>query len=85
MCRTCYLTGHTDEIAEFYEIGKEIETYRSAEELVDKTKFYLSRPAAAERLRAAGNARARSDHTWVRRFEMLFSKIGGGKQSHFQR
>jgi len=58
MCRACYLTGHTDEIAEFYEIGKEIETYRSVEELVDKTKFYLNSPNSAERLRAAGYERA---------------------------
>src|SRR5206468_11694071 len=50
MCRTCYLTGHTDEIAEFYEIGKEIDTYRSPAELIDKTKFYLNNPVAAEQL-----------------------------------
>ena len=31
MCRTCYLTGHTDEIAAFYEIGQEIDTYRTPE------------------------------------------------------
>ena len=76
MCRTCYLTGHTDEIAEFYEVGKEIDTYRTTEELVDKTHFYLANAGAAERLRAAGYARARRDHTWVRRFGELFAKIG---------
>jgi spore maturation protein CgeB len=76
MCRTCYLTGHTDEIAEFYDIGKEIDTYRTPGELVDKTKFYLNDREAAERLRAAGYARARRDHTWVRRFEELFTKTG---------
>jgi spore maturation protein CgeB len=76
MCRTCYLTSDTDEIAEFYDLGKEIDTYRAPEELVDKTKFYLSNPEAAESLRAAGYERARRDHTWVRRFEELFGKIG---------
>jgi spore maturation protein CgeB len=76
MCRTCYLTGHTDEIGEFYEIGKEIDTYRSVEELVDKTRFYLSNPGQAERLRNAGHSRAVRDHTWVRRFDELFRKIG---------
>lgn len=76
MCRTCYLTGHTDEIGEFYEVENEIDTYRSAEELIDKTKFYLAHPGAAERLREAGYARARRDHTWVQRFKRLFGKVG---------
>jgi len=76
MSRACYLTGHTDEVAEFYEIGREIETYRTADELVEKTRFLLSHPVAAEALRDAGHRRARRDHTWERRFEQLFSAIG---------
>jgi len=76
MSRTCFLTGYTDEITEFYEIGKEIDAYKSEAELVDKTKYYLSHPDAAERLRQAGYERALRDHTWVRRFEQLFSMIG---------
>lgn len=75
MCRSCYLTGHTDEIAEFYEIGKEIDTCRSQNELVDKVRFYLAHADVAEKLREAGFQRARRDHTWVKRFEELFSKI----------
>jgi hypothetical protein len=78
MCRTCYLTGYSDEIQEFYETGKEIDTYRTAEELVDKAKFYLGHPEAAERLREAGYRRALRDHTWKRRFDDLFHKIGLG-------
>jgi spore maturation protein CgeB len=78
MCRTCYLTGHSDEIQEFYDIGREVDTYRSAEELVDKAKFYLGHPDVAESLRDAGYRRALRDHTWKRRFEDLFQKIGLG-------
>lgn len=76
MCRTCFLTGHTDEIAEFYDIGKEIDTYQSEQELVDKTRYYLANLQAAERLRTAGYERARRDHTWVRRFQQLLQAIG---------
>lgn len=76
MCRTCYLTGYTDEIAEFYEIGKEVDTYRCPEELVDKAKYYLSHPSEAEKLREAGYKRALRDHTWKNRFEQLFKTIG---------
>ena len=72
MCRACYLTGYTEEITEFYEPGREIETYRTQAELIDKTRFYLANGRAAENLREAGYRRARRDHTWVRRFEKLF-------------
>jgi spore maturation protein CgeB len=78
MSRTCYLTGHTDEIAEFYQLGKEVDTYKTEEELIDKTRFYLSHEEGADQLRAAGFARARRDHTWRRRFEELFSKLTMG-------
>jgi spore maturation protein CgeB len=76
MCRTCYLTGHSEEINEFYAVGKEIDTYNSEEELVRKSQYYLTHPDAAEKLRAAGYRRAIADHTWQRRFTELFRKIG---------
>jgi spore maturation protein CgeB len=75
MCRSCYLTGHTEEIKEFYIVGKEIDTYNSCVELIDKSRFYLAHPEAAEKLRSAGHERALRDHTWKRRFEELFRKI----------
>jgi spore maturation protein CgeB len=78
MCRTCYISGHTDEIAEFYELGREIETYQSEEELVDKMRFYLANSDAAERLREAGYRRAIRDHTWTQRFRQLFREIQAG-------
>jgi hypothetical protein len=74
MCRTCYLTAHSQEITEFYEFGREIDTYRDRCELVDKTRFYLANPSAADRLRQAGYHRALRDHTWRHRFEELFAK-----------
>jgi len=76
MCRTCYLTGHTDEITGFYEVGQEIDTYHTREELVDKARFYLAHPDLAERMRERGHRRALRDHTWECRFRELFLKIG---------
>jgi spore maturation protein CgeB len=75
LSRTCYLTGYSEEIEEFYELGQEIDTYRTAEELVERTRFYLDHPQAAEKLREAGYKRAIRDHTWERRFEQLFATI----------
>lgn len=75
MCRTCYLTGYTEEIAEFYELGTEIDTYQNPDELAEKTKFYLYHPTEAEKLREAGYQRALKDHTWQKRFVELFQQI----------
>jgi spore maturation protein CgeB len=79
MCRTCYLTGHSEEITDFYEVGREVETYCTKSELIDKARFYLKHPDSAERLREAGYQRARRDHTWVQRFRQLFRKVGLSK------
>lgn len=76
MSRTCYLTGYTEEIEEFYELGKEIDTYNSIDELIDKTKYYLDHSSEAECLRSSGYERSLRDHTWVRRFQQLFKAIG---------
>lgn len=71
-----YLTGWLPELERLYELGREIETYRSPAELVDKCRFYLAHDEARERVRRAGHARARRDHTWTRRFETLFEELG---------
>jgi spore maturation protein CgeB len=76
MSRACYLTGHNDEISEFYDLGREVDTYRDKLELADKARFYLVKAGAAERLREAGYRRARHDHTWTRRFEDLLARTG---------
>lgn len=76
MCRTCYLTGYSDEITEFYNLGQEIDTYRDKEELVDKARFYLNHPNSAEKLREAGYRRAIQEHTWECRFLQLFQEVG---------
>jgi spore maturation protein CgeB len=71
-----YLVEHLDELEEFFEIGREIETYRSREELRDKIRFYLGNDEARERIRHAGRSRCLRDHTWQRRFESVFQQVG---------
>jgi hypothetical protein len=71
-----YLVEHSEELAEFFEFGSEIETYRSREEMLDKIRFYLSHDAARERIRWAGRTRCLRDHTWQKRFESVFKELG---------
>jgi spore maturation protein CgeB len=71
-----YLVEHLDELQEFFDIGREIETYRSREEMLDKIRFYLAHDAERDRIRHAGRARCLRDHTWERRFAAVFQKTG---------
>ena len=59
-----------------FEPDKEVLTYRDEGELLDKVKYYLKHNDEGERIRVAGRRRALSDHTYQRRFNQLFEKIG---------
>ena len=71
-----YLTEHTDELAEFFTPGIEIETWRTREELRDKCRYYLAHDEERRRIAAAGRARALREHTWEKRFTAAFQEMG---------
>ncbi|MBI3543219.1 MAG: glycosyltransferase [Deltaproteobacteria bacterium] len=71
-----YIAERFDELGEFFEFGKEIETYSSREELADKIRFYLGNTEARERIRHAGRERCLRHHTWTKRFADAFARIG---------
>ena len=53
-----YLAEHSDELADFFTPGLEIETWRTREELRDKCRHYLAHDDERRRVAAAGRARA---------------------------
>jgi spore maturation protein CgeB len=71
-----YLVERFDELGEFYEPGKEIVMFEGEGDLVEKARWYLAHPDERERIRAAGLARARAEHTWHKRFEAAFREMG---------
>lgn len=71
-----YLTEHHDELAPFYEIGREIATYSGFDDLVEKIRRLLSSPDEADAIRRAGRERALREHTWEMRFERAFRLVG---------
>lgn len=73
MCGGFYLTRYTEELEDYFEIGKEIECYKSTEELIDKCRHYLSHDERREEIRRAGLKRSLKDHTWNNRFTQLFA------------
>jgi spore maturation protein CgeB len=75
MSGALYFTGYQDELADYYEIGKEIICYDDKHDLLDKVQYYLIHNREAEKIRKAGRERALSEHTWEKRFCQLFSII----------
>lgn len=71
MVGACYLTEWCEGLDQLYAPGVEIETYRDAAELVEKTRALSADPARRARLRAAGQHRALSDHTIARTIERV--------------
>ena len=75
MSRGLYLTNYSDELAEFYEPGKEVIMFHNEHELLDKVKFFLQHPNDAEKIRNAGYLRASGCHTYQQRLTDLFGKL----------
>lgn len=76
MSGSLYLTHHNPDLEELFDIGKEIETYRTPQECVEKVCYFLAHPDQAEAIGRAGRIRAEREHTWEKRFEKLLSTLG---------
>jgi len=76
MSGACYLTEHHAELATQYEIGREIMTYRSVENMEAIIRALLANPVRAEAIGHAGLARAVRQHTWQGRFRRVLRALG---------
>ena len=61
--------------AELARDGLHLVTYREAEELLDKLRFYLARPEMRERIAAAGRQHALASHTYGHRMAALLQHV----------
>ena len=66
------LTDNLPGIDELFEVGKEVETYDSIDECIDKIKYYLLNEEEREKIAKAGQIRTLRDHTYEKRIEKLF-------------
>ena len=63
---------HVPTLSEHFEPEAEVSTFRSVEELIEKTAYYLRNPGAAAAIAQRGRARAHRDHTYeIRLTELL--------------
>jgi spore maturation protein CgeB len=68
---TMLLTDYKDNLHELFEIGKEVETYKTKEELADKVKYYLTHEKERGKIARAGQKRTLKDHTYEVRMKEL--------------
>jgi spore maturation protein CgeB len=70
----CFLlTDYCEEVFDLFEVGQEIEVFRSSRELSEKVHYYLGHDAERLAIARRGNERFRASHTWRARIEQLIS------------
>jgi spore maturation protein CgeB len=63
----CLLTDWRERIGDIFEPDKEVVTYKTPEEAVDKLNWLLANPDERETIARAGQARTLRDHTFTQR------------------
>lgn len=71
-CGGFLLTEEVPGLAEYYEIGKEIEVFKNSSELKSKVKFYLDHQEKAKEIGANSLQRTLAEHTYEKRFNEIF-------------
>jgi len=74
-CGAFLLTDHSDELAEYFTVGTDIETYRDIGELRDKLGYYLNNREACERIAQNGYSRLQRLATYRDRMRALIERI----------
>lgn len=72
---TCLLTDTGDNMADIFEEGKEVVTYSSPEECLEKVDYLLDHEQERQAIAAAGQARTLRDHTVDSRCQFIDSLL----------
>lgn len=78
----CFLlTDYCDEVAELFQIGVELETFKSSSELVEKVNYYLANPDKRVAIARQGHAAFQQRFTWNVRVQALLNGMGLAQQA----
>lgn len=77
MCGGIELCKYNEELASYFEEGKEIILYRSEDELLDKAKFIIRKASEQDilQIKSSARKRAEAEHTWMCRFNKVFEAL----------
>ncbi len=71
-----YLTQNCPELSRYFEIGREIAVWETAQDVQERCRHYLARPDERARIAEAGRRRALNNHTWTHRFQLMADELG---------
>lgn len=75
-CGGFQLSGRAENLNEYYAEGKEIVTFTGVRELVERARYFLAHPDERQAIADAGYARTRREHTYEKRFNEIFARMG---------
>lgn len=71
-----YITSYSSELAEFFEIGREILCFDNEDEAVELIRQILADESRRRSVAALGRARCLREHTWTERFRSVTTLLG---------
>ncbi|BCG63743.1 MAG: spore maturation protein CgeB [Methyloprofundus sp.] len=71
-CGGFQLVSDKSEVHKYLEVGKEVETFRDKNELIEKVDYYLKEPEKRKKIAMQGMQRAHNNHTYTHRLNELF-------------
>jgi spore maturation protein CgeB len=75
-CGGFLLTPKADDLETYYEPDKEVVCFEEIGDLIDKIKYYLAHENERAAIAQRGYERTLREHTYARRFEEIFARIG---------
>lgn len=70
-CGAFQIVDEKSDIGKYFEIGKEIVTFKDEDDLRSKIEYYLSNPEEREKIAEAGYRRVKKDHTLTDRMKRI--------------
>jgi hypothetical protein len=71
-----YLTSYSADLAQHYDIGREIICYGSDMELVELIRYYLRHPEEGQEIARRGRQRCLAEHRWLHRYQTVLRVLG---------
>jgi spore maturation protein CgeB len=65
------LTDQKDNLGELFEVGREVVSYKSSDEAIDRLKYYTEHADEAAAIAKAGQQRTLREHTYAERMKEL--------------
>jgi spore maturation protein CgeB len=72
------LTDRVAHLEDYFEVGREISTFDSTGDLIEKIRYWLAHPDERAAVAEAGYRRVLAEHTYDHRFAEIFARMGLG-------